>query len=223
METRVERRRIGATRPTLGIDLTASVKRPSAFAVLGSDGAFLESGTAASGQDILKKVLDLRARLVGMDCPLGLPAGLCCLEERCDCAPTSPLKGREGERELARRGIPCYFTTKRSIIKAMVYRGMALKRSMEGYGVEVIEVYPYAAKVAPWGKPIPKKTSAEGMEFLHERLCGLVPGFPVDGVMTSHDLADAVLVAHTAYLRGQGWTEDLGLEDEAFIVMPRKG
>jgi len=159
--------------------------------------------------------------LMGMDCPLGFPAGMCCLEEDCECAPTSRFKGRECERELARRGIGCYFTTKRSIIKRMVYRGMALRDAMVGHGVEVLEVYPYAAKVALWGKPIPPKTTAEGMAFLRGRLADLVPGVAPCSERLTHDVCDAIVAAYTAYLHGQGKTESLGIEEEATIVVPR--
>ena len=156
----------------LGLDLTTSEKRSSAYAVLDGRGRLEECGTLRSDQDIRQWVVKAGASLMGMDCPLGLPVGLCCLEEDCSCTPLLALKGRECERELARRGIGCYFTTKRSIIKAMVYRGMALRDTLAGHGVEVLEVYPYAAKVALWGKPIPKKTTPEGMAFLIEHLAG---------------------------------------------------
>lgn len=207
----------------LGFDLTASEKRSSAYAVLDGLGCLEECGTLRSDQDIRQWVIEAGASLMGMDCPLGLPVGLCCLEEDCSCTPTSALKGRECERELARRGIGCYFTTKRSIIKAMVYRGMALRDALAGHGVEVLEVYPYAVKVSLWGKPIPRKTTPEGMAFLRERLGDLVPGVASYEDKLNHDLCDAILAAYTAYLHDQGKTEALGIEEEAFIIVPRVG
>ena len=149
--------------------------------------------------------------------------GLCCLEEDCSCTPLSARKGRECERKLARRGIGCYFTTKRSIIKTMVYRGMALRDALAEHGVEVLEVYPYAAKVSLWGKPIPKKTTPEGMAFLRERLGDLVSGVTAHEGKLTHDLCDAILAAYTAYLHYRGKTESLGIEEEAFIIVPRIG
>ena len=207
----------------LGLDLTASEKRPSAYAVLDNRGRLDGLGTLRSDQDIHQWALNTGASTMGMDCPLDLPVGLCCLEEDCSCAPTSSLKGRECERELARRGIGCYFTTKRSIIKTMVYRGMALRDSIADHGIEVLEVYPYAVKVSLWGKPLPKKTTTEGMIFLRERLGQLVPGVASYPGKLTHDLCDAILAAYTAYLHGQGKTESLGIEEEAFVVVPRVG
>ena len=207
----------------LGLDLTASEKRASAYAVLDNRGRLDGLGTLRSDQDIHQWALNTGASTMGMDCPLGLPVGLCCLEEDCSCAPTSSLKGRECERELARRGIGCYFTTKRSIIKTMVYRGMALRDGIADHGIEVLEVYPYAVKVSLWGKPLPKKTTTEGMTFLKERLGQLVPGVASYPGKLTHDLCDAILAAYTAYLHGQGKTESLGIEEEAFVVVPRVG
>ena len=206
-----------------GLDLTSSENRPSAYAVLDSRGYLEECGNLVSDQDILGRVLDSGPTLVAIDCPLGLPLGLCCLEEDCSSAPASARKGRECERELARRRVPCYFTTKRSIIRAMVYRGIGLKDTLAGHGVEALEVYPYAVKVALWGKPIPLKTSPQGIAFLRERLEGLISGLSSCREKLTHDLCDALLVAYTAFLHGQGSTESLGIEEEATIVVPRVG
>ncbi|MBI2855871.1 MAG: DUF429 domain-containing protein [Chloroflexi bacterium] len=206
-----------------GLDLTASEKRPSAYAVLNRQGQLESWGTLRTDDDILFRVPAIGASTVAMDCPLGLPLGLDCLEETHSCKPASPLKGRLCERELARRGIPCYFTTKRSIIKAMVYRGMALKDAFARRGVEVLEVYPYAVKVTLWGKAIPKKTTHKGIAFLRERLSELVPEVASCRDRLTHDLCDALLAAYTAYLHGQGRTERLGIEEEVEIVVPKAG
>ncbi len=64
---------------------------------------------------------------------------------------------------LSRCRIPCYYTTKRSIIKDMVYRAIALKDEITARGYQVIEVYPYAAKVRLLGRHIPKKITPEGI------------------------------------------------------------
>jgi predicted nuclease with RNAse H fold len=105
----------------------------------------------------------------------------------------------------------------------MVYRGMALRDALAEHGIEVLEVYPYAAKVALWGKPIPRKTTPQGMAFLRERLGELVPGVTSYPEKLTHDLCDAILSAYTAYLHSQGKTESLGIEEEAMIVVPKVG
>ena len=206
-----------------GLDLTTSEKRPSAYAFLNGDGQLESWGSLRTDDDILRCALEFGSSVVAVDCPLGLPLGLDCLEETHDCKPTSSLKGRECERELAHRGIPSYFTSKRSIIKAMVYRGIALKDALARPGVEVLEVYPYAVKVVLWGKAIPKKTTPEGLDFLRKRLKELVPGVAAHQERVTHDLCDALLAAYTAYLHGCGRTESLGWEAEVKIVVPKVG
>ena len=207
----------------LGLDPTASEEKPSAYAVLDDAGSLTSCGTLETDQDIVEWALNSGAHSLGIDCPLGLPAGLCCLEEDCPCTPTSSLKGRECERKLARRSISCYFTTKRSFIKPMIHRGMALTDRLVSQGLEVIEVYPYATKVSIWGKPIPKKTTSKGRAFLQERLGCLIPGVAFHHGKMTHDMYDAILAAYTAYLHSQGKTELLGIEDEGFIVVPKTG
>ena len=158
--------------------------------------------------------------LVAIDAPLSLPRGLCCLEESCPCQPANEVEGRGCERELAKRGIPCYFTTKKSIIKAMVYRGIRLKLELESVGYRVIEVYPYASKVRLWGGNIPKKTTAAGLAFLRQHISRLLPDIApcVDGF--NHDLCDAAMAAYTAFLHSQGKTEWCGEAGEGAICLP---
>ena len=208
----------------LGLDLTTSEKKASAYATLDRNGRLTDCGVLTTDGEIREWALSNSAAALGIDCPLGLPAGLHCLEEECPrewCAPRSTRKGREGERELARRGISCYFTTKRSIIKAMVYRGMALSEELTNKGLNVLEVYPYASKVALWGKPIPKKTGHCGKQFMQERLGHLIPGVASYAGTLTHDHYDATIAAYTAYLHSRGETEGLGIQEEASIVVPK--
>ena len=203
-----------------GIDLAMSPRRPSAFAVLSG---CLESFCLyllRTDSDILAAVDLHRPLIVAIDSPLGLPRGLCCLEEDCSCYPESEAKGRVCERELARRGIPCYYTTKRSIIKEMVYRAMSLKDELCARGYRVIEVYPYASKVQLFGRPIPKKTTAEGLEVLREHLIGLIPSLGQHRERLNHDLCDALVAAYTAYLWAEGRARPLGVADEFQICVP---
>ena len=131
----------------LGIDLTGSGRRPSAYALLDACDEVLDLGYLGDDADILRLVERRAPRFVALDAPFGLPKGLCCLEESCPCSPESPQPGRACERELASRyGIPCFWTTKRTIIKAMVYRAIALRAALEERGAEVLETYPTPSK-----------------------------------------------------------------------------
>ena len=204
----------------LGIDLTSVEAKPSAGVGLDRELNLIYSGFPRQDSDILRVVSRYSLELVAIDAPLSLPEGLCCLEESCSCQPKAEVKGRSCERELARLGIPCYFTTKKSIIKAMVYRGIRLKAELEAMGYEVIEVYPYASKVRLFGKFIPAKSRTAGLAFLKRRISGLLPNISayVDGF--NHHLCDAAIAAYTAFLHWQGKTQLIGEAEEGAIWLP---
>jgi hypothetical protein len=204
-----------------GLDLTSSPERPSAAVVLGLGLKAVYVGQSSEDEAILDMVSRLQPLLVAIDSPLTLPLGLDCLEETCPCQPLNPEKGRRAERDLNREGIWCYSTTKRSFIKAMVYRGIDLREALEGRGFRVVEVYPYATKRRLWGRDIPKKTTPEGREFFRERLLALVPSLEFFRQQLSHHMVDAALAAYTAYLYCRGEGEALGDPREGQIVVPR--
>ena len=205
----------------LGIDPTSSEAKPSACAVLDGDGSLLALESPRTDDDILALARRHRPAIIAIDAPLGLPTGMDCLEETCSCASVHDFKGRVCERELLARGISLYVTTKRSIIREMIYRCRALVPRLEAMGCRVIEVYPYASKVCLFGKPIPKKTKRAGREFLRRRLNERIPGLKDRAERLNHDQGDALVAAYTAYLHSRGETESLGLPEEVPIVVPR--
>ena len=204
----------------MGIDLTSAEAKPSACLGLDRELHLIYSGFLFQDSDILEVVSRHGFEVVAIDAPISLSKGLCCLEESCSCQPQAGVKGRSCERELARLGIPCYFTTKKSIIKAMVYRGIRLKTELESMGYVVIEVYPYASKVRLFGRNILKKTTPAGLAFLRQRISQLLPNISpyVDGF--SHHLCDAAIAAYTAYLYYQDKIELCGEPEEGAICLP---
>ena len=207
----------------IGLDLTGSPEKGTAFAVLTKEMDIVAKGFVTSDEEIIALAAEQRAALVAIDAPLGLPLGLCCLEESCACRPISSRKGRKCERELSALGIGCYYTTKRSIIKGMVYRAIALKGKLEGRGFTVIEVYPYASRVRLFGK-LPRKTTAAGRRVLQERLRRLIPAIPSpQESLLYHDTLDALLAAYTGALYIKGQTEALGDPAEGLLHIPLSG
>jgi predicted nuclease with RNAse H fold len=203
-----------------GIDLTSVEAKPSACLGLDRGLHLIYSGFLHQDSDILGVVGRHEFEVVAIDAPITLPAGLCCLEESCSCQPKAGVKGRSCERELARLGIPCYFTTKKSIIKAMVYRGIRLKTELESIGCEVIEVYPYASKVRLFGRNMPKKTTPTGLAFLRQHVSRLLPNIaPYIGGF-NHDMCDAAVAVYTAHLYYHGKTELCGDPEEGAICLP---
>ena len=204
----------------MGVDLTSAEAKPSACVGLDRELRLIYLGFLYHDSDIVKLAAGHEFELVAIDAPLSLPKGLCCLEESCSCQPITEIKGRSCERELARLGIPCYFTTKKSIIKAMVYRGIRLKTELEFKGHEVIEVYPYASKVRLFGRNIPKKTTPAGVAFLKQHISCLLPGIAPYADGFNHDLCDAAIAAYTAFLHSQNKTELCGEPEEGTICLP---
>jgi len=207
--------------PYLGIDPTCGPQRPSAFAVLGDQGRLHDLGLVGEDDDILALASRWRPRYLAIDAPLSLPEGMCCLEGSCPCAPASPDGIKAAEHALLKEGIGLFRTTKRSIIKAMVYRAIGLRRALEEQGYAVMEVYPYASKVRLFGRPIPKKTTKAGRHWLRRRLESLVPGLREHEGRLGHDELDAIVAAYTAYLRDQGQAEAVGDPQEGVIYVPK--
>lgn len=203
----------------LGIDLTAG-RRPSSYAVLNDGLRLLALGSFVSDAEGVACIEQHRPACVAIDSPLGLPLGVDCFDEGHPCRPLLPGKGKASERALSRLGIPCYYTSKRSIIKEMVLRAMGLREALEGLGYPVIEVYPYAVKVRLWGRSIPRKTTPQGRTFLRDQIAALIPDVAALDRPPTHDEADALLVAYTAWLYGRGEAEGLGDPEEGFIYLP---
>ena len=205
----------------LGIDLTSFPHKPSACIGLDEDLYPALPCLIYSDPEIINAIVDSHPDVVGIDAPLTLPRGLCCLEGDCSCRPEDSKKGRSCERELAKLGISCYFTTKKSIIKPMVYRGIYLRAELEKRGFKVIEVYPYATKVRLWDRPIPPKSTSAGLSFLRNHIVDLMPGFASQALKFNHDLCDAALAAYTARLHYLGETDLLGDPEEGLICVPK--
>ncbi len=189
----------------IGLDLTGSPEKGTAFAVLTKEVDIVAEGFVTDDEEVI------------------LPLGLCCLEESCPCRPVSSRKGRQCEWELSALGIGCYYTTKRSIIKKMVYRAIALKKKLEGQGFAVIEVYPYASRVRLFGQ-LPRKTTVAGRRALQGSLRRLVPTIPsTQELLLSHDILDALLAAYTGVLYIKDQTEALGDPAEGLLYIPTSG
>ena len=204
----------------LGIDLSASPKRPSACAFLDGPGE-THLDVFRTFDELLRSLEVHRPSLIAIDAPLSLPLGLDCLEESHPCAPARDYRGRSSEQELGRMHIGCFFTTKRSIIKTLIYRGRELREELVGRGYQVIEVYPYATKVILFGDKIPPKNSVRGLAFLKERLPALIDGLEPHVNSLDHDRCDALLGAYTAYLHQEDGTDCLGIPEEGFIIVPK--
>lgn len=206
-----------------GIDLTSTEAKPSACLGLDGKSQLIYLGFLTENIEIVTLLNFYSPQVIGIDAPLSLPLGLCCLEESCSCKPEFPRKNRQCDQELRRQGIPCYPTSKKTFIKDLIYRGIELKTSI-GRDVkqagQVIEVYPFASKVRLFGETIPRKTTKQGMSFLRDKLGEILPDLNPYLDMFDHDLYDAALAAYTALLHHQNRAEALGNSKEGIIFIP---
>ncbi len=202
-----------------GLDF-ASPGHTSGYCVLDANGALLDIGRAGDDAEIIALIERCGARTVAIDCPLGLPAGLDCLDPSHPCTATSPKGIRESELAVRALGYGLYFTTKKTIIRAMAERGIALRRTLEASGLRVLEVYPYATKCILLGKKMPKKTTPEGVAWLRDRVTTIIPGVAQIPRTLTHDELDAAVAAYTAQLFARGEAIALGNEAEGKIVVP---
>ena len=205
----------------MGIDLSASSKRGSAFALLDEKARLIDCSQFFEPDELGSSLERHKPEVVAIDAPLSLPLGLDCLEESHPCSPIHDYKGRSAEQELARIRIGCFFTTKRSIIKGVVYRGQDISRSLSKQGIRVIEVYPYATKVILFGKVIPSKVTSRGLTYLKGRLAMIVTGVEEYMDKLNHDGCDAILAAYTAWLYCNDQTDALGIPEEGHIIVPK--
>jgi predicted nuclease with RNAse H fold len=205
----------------LGIALSSSTKRLSTYALLDDQGIIEYLEQFSTFDDLITLMESCNPSMVGIDAPLTLPMGLCCLDEDHSCSPTLGQKGRTAERELARMHIGCFFTTKRSIIKPLIYRGRKLYEYLTDRGYQVLETYPYATKVILFGDKMPPKNSTKGLVFLKDKLSQMIEGMDpyLDGL--NHDGCDAILSGYTVWLHGNERTDLLGIPEEGYIVVPR--
>ena len=205
-----------------GVDLRASPKRKSSVVALDDGAQFSFLNSFRNDEELLQMSDEYQPSLIAIGAPLSLPSGLCCLEASCPCSATPPQKkGRMAELELARMGISCFFTNKRSIIRTLIYRGINISQQLRTQGRQVIEVYPHGTKVILFGDKVPPKNSRESLGFMKERLTPLVPG--LDACLDSLDRnsCDAVVNAYTALLHSQDDTDMLGGDDDGWLVLPR--
>jgi predicted nuclease with RNAse H fold len=205
----------------LGVDLRASSKRASTVVALNGQSCVKFVDSFHDDSELVQMADCHRPELIAIGAPLGLPSGLCCLETSCKCCFSVPQrKGRQSELELSRMGISCFFTSKGSIIRNLIYRSMALSRLLSGLGLEVIEAYPHATKVILFGDKVPPKNSAESLVFMKERLTPLIQGLDphLDGL--DRNTCDAMLNAYTGLLHTQDATDTLGAPEEGMVVLP---
>ncbi len=207
----------------MGVDLKTSARQSSSLSVIDSDSRIVHLGDFHSDEELMEAAETHNPSLIAIGSPLTLPSGLCCLEDACDCQMDSPeMKGRQAELELARMGISCFFTNKKSIVASLVYRAVELNRRMKERGNHIIEVYPHASKLLLFGDKLPPKRDAKkSLNFLKDRLPNLVDGLEDYLVKLNSSACDSLINAHLSLLHASGDTDVVGNDEEGLIALPR--
>lgn len=206
----------------LGVNLRASIERPSAVVGLDCRSQVVLFNSFKEDSELLEIARKYKPRMIAVGSPLSLPAGLCCLESECACDFALPeAKGRQFELDLSRMGISCFFTTKTSITRELIYRGVDINRQLSGSGNKVIEVYPYATKIILFGDGTARKAEARNPQALDDQVAGLVTGLNHVIKKMDRNTRNAVLNAYTALLHSRDNTDVLGTPEEGLLVLPR--
>jgi predicted nuclease with RNAse H fold len=137
------------TTTLFGVTLRISPSHPSALAVLNHQSQLVSLAPSNTDQELLQLAGTYQPTLIAIGSPLCLPTGLADLEPSTNTRGAPPEnRGRQLERELASIGIPCFFTSRGSVIRPLIYRGIGLKGELQLRGYEVIEVYPLPQKLS---------------------------------------------------------------------------
>jgi len=188
----------------VGLDLAGVESRPTGFCVL--TGLVAETLLVYEDIEIVKRIEEVKPRIVAVDAPLSLPEGRRSIEER------TSTHLRECDKELLKRGIK-FFPVTLGPMRKLTARGISLRRILENKHFEVIEVYPGGAQDV---LGIPRKQQglaklSSGLEKL--KIEGLTQG------MSDHEL-DAVTCAYVGKLFLDGKACVYGNMDQA-IIMPK--
>jgi len=206
----------------LGVDLRASLKKPSAVAILDPQSHLSELGCFYEDSELTAMVDDLRPDIVAIGAPLNLPSGFCCLDQSCECHfSVAGRKGRLLELELAKMGISCFYTNKGSIIRELIYRGVRLSHDLRAAGHVVIEVYPHATKMLLFGDKVPPKNSAASVSYMIGHLTSLLSGLAEHTDDLDRNTCDSIINAYTGQLHALSKTDVLGDPEEGILVLPK--
>lgn len=204
----------------IGIDLgTSTVRKSTGIACLVEKGGkpWIESLPVHIISDDMKIHSHIKqiagefgSRIIAIDAPL-----------------SKPEHGtmRECERRLRKQGIACY-PSGANFVRDWVNKGICLKGwAKTQLNAEVIEVYPYAARVKlEIGSEVKKKT-LKGRRVIQEGLMALIGGLDEiikgsDNPMFDDEL-DAILSAYSAYCKKTGNFERIDGSD-GIIYLPVK-
>jgi predicted nuclease with RNAse H fold len=182
----------------IGIDLAASSRNPSGWALL--KGNTVKTSLVYTDSEILENIVRNHPALIAIDAPLSLPE-----------------KGaffRKADREMIRKGYKV-FPPNLPAMKKLALRAIRLNRLIEKKRYKTIEVHPTSTRKA---LQMPLKDWKAIQEVL--KTLGLKGELETRSLAT-HEI-DAVTAALTAVLHLKSQTERVGDEKKGHITVPKK-
>jgi len=181
----------------IGIDLAGKPKNPTGIALWKQKRVKAQS--VYTDDEILAYLKNFKPSVVAMDAPLRLPKGGIL---------------READREMIKRGYGVFPPTLPAM-KTLTLRAIKLSELIKKEDFKTIEVHPTSTRKA-LGMPL--KDWGKIQAIL--KSIGLKGDIQVR-TLTPHEI-DAITAALTAYLHIKGQTEEIGDEEEGFIIVPKR-
>jgi predicted nuclease with RNAse H fold len=182
----------------IGIDLAASSRNPSGWALL--KGNVVKTSLVYTDSEILENIVKNHPALIAIDAPLSLPK-----------------KGeffRKADREMIKKGYRV-FPPNLPAMKKLALRAIRLNRLIEEKMYKTIEVHPTSTRKALQMPPKDWKAIQEILKTL-----GLKGELETRSLAT-HEI-DAVTAALTAVLHLKSQTERVGYDEKGYIIVPKK-
>jgi predicted nuclease with RNAse H fold len=182
----------------IGIDLAASSRNPSGWALL--KGNTVKASLVYTDSEILENIVRNHPALIAIDAPLSLPE-----------------KGaffRKADREMIRKGYTV-FPPNLPAMKKLALRAIRLNRLTEKKRYKTIEVHPTSTRKA-------LQTHLKDWKVIQEVLKTLgLKGELETRPLATHKIG-AVTAALTAVLHLKSQTERLGGDEEGYIIVPKE-
>ena len=192
----------------VGLDLAGSEKRTTGFCFM-DEGMSCRTLALHTTSDILKATLDAKPDVVSIDAPLCLPKGRRSLERR------GPPHLRACDRSLLKMRIR-FFPITLGPMRMLTARGIALKKTLERKGLDVIESFPGSAQDV---LGMPRKQ--EGLEKLRRALIRYGVKGDARKKEITHDELDGITCAIVGLKYLQNDYTALGDASEGYMILPK--
>lgn len=203
-----------------GLHIRANEKYQSTLVLVNTQLKAIETHIFKTDTEFYSLMQDLSPTILAIGAPTSLPLGLCCLETNCNCNyEIEGNKGRISEIQMASMSISCFYTTRGSISRNLIYRSINISEKLNSEGYTVIETYPHATKSILFHGEQDARTNLSTLTK------DSYPIYPFlnksdDVAQWDKNTLNAALSAYTAGLHYADQTDSLGDEQEGLVIVP---